>query len=79
VFPPIADGCGAVVGSIVTRDVPPFMIVAGSPAKPIRPRFPRAVAEAVERVAWWDWDHAALIERIDDLRDMRRFLARYAD
>jgi phosphonate metabolism protein (transferase hexapeptide repeat family) len=81
IMPGVTVGNGAVVGSgsIVTRDVPPFMIVAGSPAKSIRPRFPRAIADAVERIAWWDWDHATLIECMDDLRDMRRFLAKYAD
>jgi hypothetical protein len=81
IMPGVLVGNGAVVGSgsIVTRDVPPFMIVAGSPARPIRPRFPKAVAEAVEQVAWWHWDHATLAARLDDLRDMRRFLALYVE
>ncbi len=81
IMPGVRIGNGAVVGSgsIVTRDVPAYTIVAGNPARVIRPRLPRAIAEAVERTAWWDWDHDTLLERMDDLRDMRRFLARYAD
>jgi phosphonate metabolism protein (transferase hexapeptide repeat family) len=81
IMPGVTVGNGAVVGSgsIVTRDVAPYTIVAGSPARPIRPRFSPAIAAAVEKVAWWDWDHATLAARLDDLRDMRHFLARYVD
>jgi len=81
IMPGIRVGNGAVIGSgsVVTHDVPAWTIVAGAPAKPIRARFPRVIAEAVEQVAWWDWDHATLAERAGDLKDMRRFLARYAD
>lgn len=80
IMPGVRIGNGAVVGSgsIVTHDVPAYTIVAGNPARPIRPRFPRVVAEAVDEVAWWDWDDATLAERMGDLRDMRRFLAKYA-
>ena len=81
IMPGVRIGNGAVIGSgsIVTRDVAPYTIVGGNPARPIKPRLPRAIAEAVEKTAWWDWDHATLTERLDDLRDMRRFLARYVD
>ncbi|MBR0568199.1 hypothetical protein J5J83_18925 [Azoarcus sp. L1K30] len=80
IMPGVRIGNGAVVGSgsIVTRDVPAYSIAAGNPARVLRPRFARAIAEAVEQVAWWDWDHATLAARIDDLRDMRRFLAKYS-
>jgi hypothetical protein len=47
-------------------------------AKVIRQRFPRAIAEALEATAWWDWDHATLTERMPDFQDMRGFLAKYA-
>jgi len=69
-----------VVGSnsVVTKDVPPYTIVAGAGAKVIRQRFPKAIAQALEATAWWDWDHATLTERMDDFRDLRVFLAKYA-
>lgn len=81
IMPGVSIGNGAVVGSgsIVTRNVPAYTIVAGNPARIIRPRFGPAIASAIESVAWWDWDHETLIARLDDLRDLRRFLARYTD
>lgn len=80
IMPGVSIGNGAVIGSgsVVTRDVPSFTIVAGVPARTIRVRFPAAIARAIERVAWWHWDHETLIARLDDLCDLRRFLARYA-
>lgn len=49
-------GHGAVVAAraVVTRDVPPYAIVAGNPARVVRHRFPPEVAEALVASAWWD-------------------------
>jgi phosphonate metabolism protein (transferase hexapeptide repeat family) len=80
IMPGVRIGNGAVVGSnaVVTKDVPPYAIVGGVAAKVIRQRFPRAIADALEATAWWDWDHATLTERMADFRDLRTFLAKYA-
>lgn len=80
--PEVTVGAGAIVasGAVVTKDVPPFMIVAGCPAVPLRMRFPEAVAEGLMALAWWDWDHATLRDRLADFRALpaEEFLARYA-
>ncbi len=80
IMPGVRIGNGAVVGSnsVVTKDVPAYAIVAGAPARVIRQRFPRAIAEGLEATAWWDWDHQTLSERMEDFRDLRTFLAKYA-
>lgn len=79
IMPGVRIGHGAVVGSnsVVTRDVPPYAIVAGAPARVLRMRFAPAIAQALQATAWWDWDHATLTERLPDLHDVRRFLALY--
>jgi phosphonate metabolism protein (transferase hexapeptide repeat family) len=80
IMPGVRIGNGAVVGSnsVVTKDVAPYTIVGGVPAKVIRPRFPRAIADALEATAWWDWDHDTLTERLPEFKDLRGFLAKYA-
>ena len=81
VKPEVTVGHGAVVaaGAVVTKDVPPYMIVAGVPAKPIRARQPVAVAERLIALAWWNWDHAQLRAALGDFRAMsaEAFLEKY--
>ncbi|GLQ55270.1 DapH/DapD/GlmU-related protein [Devosia nitrariae] len=70
IMPGITIGDGAVVGSsaVVTKDVAPYTIVAGVPAKVIKRRFPESVAERLIALAWWDWDHDKLGETLRDMR-----------
>ena len=44
------------MGSIVTKDVPPYAIVGGNPAKLIRCRFSEEQIANLLRIAWWNWD-----------------------
>ena len=79
IMPGVTIGTGAVIGSqaVVTKDVAPYTIVGGVPAKVIRERFPAETAERLTRIAWWDWPREVLEARFDDLLDLDRFLEKY--
>jgi phosphonate metabolism protein (transferase hexapeptide repeat family) len=74
-------GTGAVIaaGAVVTKDVGPYAIVAGNPARVIRQRFPDSIAARLQRLAWWDWDHGRLRAALTDFRSapIERFLDKY--
>ena len=57
IMPGVKIGHGAVVGSraLVTRDVEPYTIVGGHPAKPIRKRFSDEEIAMLLELAWWEW------------------------
>lgn len=81
VRPEVTIGHGAVVagGAIVTKDVAPYMIVAGVPAVPMRARLATDIADRMMALAWWDWSHDRLRTALEDFRSLSAaaFLERY--
>ena len=72
IMPGVTVGTGAVVGSgaVVTRDVAPYAMVAGVPAKPLKERFSRDIQDKLLALAWWDWEHESLAAAMDDFRNL---------
>ncbi len=79
--PEVTLGHGAVVaaGALVTKDVAPYTIVAGTPAKVMRLRQPDNIAARLIELAWWDWPHDVLRQRLTDFRRLsaEAFLDKY--
>jgi virginiamycin A acetyltransferase len=77
----VTIGDGAVVGarSVVTKDVPPYAIVAGNPAKIIRYRFSEEIIESLLEIAWWNWPFNKIMEAMPLLysNEIEKFIDTY--
>lgn len=62
IMPGVAIGDGAVIGtaSVVAKDVPPYGVAVGNPARTVKRRFDEATVERLLRLRWWDWPAEAI-------------------
>lgn len=78
----VTIGTGAVIGAgaVVSKDVEPYSIVGGVPARVIRQRHPEDLAAKLMALAWWDWPHDRLTAALSDFRELRAadFVTKYA-
>lgn len=66
----VTVGDGAIIGAraLVTKDVPPYTIVGGIPAKPIRKRFPEQTISSLLEIEWWNWSKEKVTKNIEAIQ-----------
>jgi phosphonate metabolism protein (transferase hexapeptide repeat family) len=81
ILPGVTIGDGAVIaaGAVVTKDVEPYAVVAGVPAKRIKWRFSKSVRERIIKLAWWNWEHDWLATAVTDMQSLapQQFLEKW--
>ncbi len=71
IMPGVKIGDGAVIAakSVVTKDVPPYTVVGGNPARPIKQRFSDTEVAQLLEISWWDWDIEKITRNIDKIME----------
>ena len=80
--PGVKVGDGAVIGSgsVVTHNVEPYSIVAGSPARVIGYRYNQEKISKLLKIAWWNWDEKKIIENLDFMYgDISKFIEKFSE
>ena len=73
----IGDGAVLAAGAVVTKDVEPYAIVGGVPAKTIRYRFPKEIVDAFLKIKWWDWSIDKIEENIELFYQPEKFCEKF--
>lgn len=75
----VTIGDGAIVGamSVVAKDVPPYAVVVGNPARIVHYRYNEEQIKKLLEIKWWDWSNETIMERVEDFKDIDVFLKKY--
>ena len=75
----LGEYCLIGAGSVVTKDIPPYTVVGGVPAKLIKEKCSREEAKQMQEIAWWSWDTELIESRVDDFKlPFSEFIRKYS-
>ena len=79
ILPGVKIGDGAIVaaGAVVSKDVPPYSVVGGVPAKIIKYRFDKNIIENLERICWWNWPIEKIRDNLELFVNIESFLSEF--
>ena len=73
----IGDGAVIAANSVVTKNVAPYSIVAGSPARHVKYRFSESIVSELLKIKWWDWSREKLKNEVEMFYNVEDFVARH--
>lgn len=73
-------GNGAVIGTgaVVAKDVPPYAVVVGNPARVVKYRFSPEIIDSLQRIKWWNWGSERIKQCWHEFENTEEFLQKYA-
>ena len=73
----IGDGAVIGAGSVVTKNVDPYSVVVGNPARKVKERYDSCIIEKLLKIKWWEWPIETIRERKEDFVDLDIFVEKY--
>ncbi|OQA93429.1 MAG: Streptogramin A acetyltransferase [Microgenomates group bacterium ADurb.Bin219] len=73
----IGDGAVIGAGAVVTKDIPPYSVAAGNPARVVKMRFPKDIIEKLLKIKWWNWPNEKVIKNAHYFYDINNFINKF--